>query len=244
MDLLAELREYGFSEKEAKVYLALCSLGLVTVNDIAEQTNLIRTTTYDILKLLGEKGFVASTKINKILYFETQNPKQLASMLDEKKKKINKIIPTLAKLREQLSPKPTVELFKGKEGMKTAFREILRIKQPIYAYSNNKEMVKILPFFSRHFINGRVKAGIPIKIFSEESTITKHLLQEKDKKELRETKIFSKLKKISINQYIFGDTIAIFGSKKDTPIGIIIKHREYAELQKTIFEELWNKAKK
>ena len=51
-----ELRKYGLSEKEAKVYLALLKKGPSTVNEIAESADLVRTTTYDILKILREEG--------------------------------------------------------------------------------------------------------------------------------------------------------------------------------------------
>ena len=68
-------------------------------------------------------------------------------------------------------------------------------------------------------------------------------LNDLDKKELRETRIFPKLMNVEFSQYIFGDSVAIFGSNQNEPIGMIISNKEFANSQRIIFEELWKKAK-
>lgn len=241
---IEELRSYGLSEKEAKVYLALLKLGPSTVNNIAEECNLIRTTTYDILKALREKAIVASMIKNKIHYFEAANPQKLIQILEEKKLYIERILPKLKNLRTKIPKMPRSEVFEGKEGLKTVFQELLQKKEPLYAYSNNELMVDLLPYFAPRFIKNRVKARIPIKIISEPSKTTEELLTKKDKKELRETRVISEFKNISINQYIAGNSVAILGSRADEALGIIIHHKDFAQAQKIIFDLLWKIAKK
>lgn len=241
---IEELRNYGLSEKEAKIYLALLKLGPSTVNNIAEECNLIRTTTYDVLKTLREKAIVASMVKNRILYFEAADPKKLIQILEEKKVNIERILPKLRNLRTNIPNMPRSEVFEGKEGLKTVFQELLQKKEALYAYSNNELMVNILPYFSPRFIKNRVKAKIPIKIISEPSKTTTDLLIKKDKKEFRETKVLSEFKNIPINQYIAGDMITILGSRIDEPVGIIIHHKDFAKAQRIIFDKLWKIAKK
>src|SRR3989338_5838037 len=57
-ELPAALRTLGFSEKEATVYVALLELGRGTVTEIARKAGINRTTGYDILDSLSNKGVV------------------------------------------------------------------------------------------------------------------------------------------------------------------------------------------
>ena len=82
MDFIEDLKKYGLSEKEARLYIALLKLGPSTVNNIAEEADIVRTTTYEILKKLREEGIVASMTLNNILNFEAADPEKLAQILD------------------------------------------------------------------------------------------------------------------------------------------------------------------
>jgi len=244
MNFEKELVEYGLTEKESKVYLSLLTLGTSSVNEISEKSELIRTTTYDVLKSLKEKGLVTSSIVNKITLFECVEPKKLIEILDDKKSKIKNILPELDKLSEEKLRKPEIKLYTGREGMKSVFQEILKSKESLVAFSNNKMMVELLPFYAPNFIKKRVENKISIRIISEDSSTTNELLIMNDKKELRETRVNNKMKELAINQYIFEDKVAIFESKQSEPLGMIIKNKEYAKFQKMLFEELWKKSKK
>ncbi|MGV8150142.1 MAG: TrmB family transcriptional regulator [Candidatus Woesearchaeota archaeon] len=239
-----ELRKYGLSEKEAKVYLVLLRLGPSSVNDISEAADLVRTTTYDVLKKLREEGIVASMILNNIQTFEASSPEKLIHILDERKKHILPILNDLKKLKIEAAPKSRAEIFEGKHGMKTVFDFLIENKKPLYAYSNNQFMVDLLPIYGPRFIKDRVKEKIKIKIISESSETTNKLLKSKDKIELRETRTLEEFKKIPINQYISGDTVAILGSRQDEPVGILIHNKDFAEEQRIIFNELWKISKK
>lgn len=239
-----ELKKYGLSEKEAKVYLTLLKIGPSTVNQIAESADLIRTTTYDILKKLREEGIVASMDKNSIKYFDASDPEKLIQILEERKKYVTSILLELKKLKTIVPDLPKSEIFEGRHGLKTVFQTILDQKKSLYAYSNNEAMFKVIPYFIPNFIKSRVKAKIPIKIITEGSEFTQKVLKNKDKQELRETRTIKEFNKILINEYITDDFVAILGSRADEPIGIIIHHKDFAQAQKIIFEQLWKKAKK
>lgn len=52
------LQKYGFSEKEAKVYLASLQLGSAPWSTIARHAGEKRVTVYSLLKELGKKWYV------------------------------------------------------------------------------------------------------------------------------------------------------------------------------------------
>jgi sugar-specific transcriptional regulator TrmB len=243
MKLIEELRKYGLSERESKVYLSLLKLGEVTVNSIAEDCDLIRTTTYDLLKSLKERGLVSLTIKNKVYYFSSANPNKLIQVLNEKRRIIEEILPELQNLKKVVSEIPRAEVFEGEEGLKTVFQTLLNKKQTLYAFSNNQAMVELLPYFAPNFIKQRSKAKVPIKIISEPSETTSELLTGKDKEELRETRVLEDMKKIKLNEYIGEDSVAILSSRAEKPVGIIIHHKDFAQEQRILFEKIWKIAK-
>jgi sugar-specific transcriptional regulator TrmB len=54
-NLVVTLQNYGFSDKEAKVYLMALELGSSPASTIARQTGIKRVTVYSILKDLKNK---------------------------------------------------------------------------------------------------------------------------------------------------------------------------------------------
>lgn len=237
------LKLYGLSDKELKVYLALLSTGQATVNQIAEKTDLVRTTTYDILKKLRENALVGSVVKNKILYFEAADPAKLIQILEEKRSAINDVLPNLRAKRLGLPQKPTLELFEGKEGIKTIYQDILEQQKPLAAISNSHYAFKVLPYFVPRFIKERVKRKIHVALLTERTKETLELLKKRDKQEFRQTRFVAELKNIPITEYVYGDTVAILGTKPEEPLGILIRHADFAHAQKIIFDLLWNRAK-
>lgn len=62
MEINRILENLGFSDNEAKVYLAALETGLSSAQDIADKAKLKRTTTYSVLDVLVRKGFILKTQ--------------------------------------------------------------------------------------------------------------------------------------------------------------------------------------
>ena len=165
-------------------------------------------------------------------------------ILDEKKRKIQYIMAGLKELKAEAKERPALELYEGKEGIKTVYQDILNEKKPLASISNTHYVFDVLPFFVPNFINQRIKAKIPIMLLNEKTEESVELMKKKDKKELRETRFIEQLKDIPITEYIYGDNVAILNTRKDEPTGIIIRNSDFAREQKIVFDLLWQKAEK
>lgn len=69
MELTTLLEQFGFNEKEAKVYLACLELGQAPVSSIARTVKEQRVTTHYILKGLVAKGVAQSFIKNKSAFY-------------------------------------------------------------------------------------------------------------------------------------------------------------------------------
>src|SRR3989338_11363254 len=124
--MIEKLLKFGLAEKEAKVYLACLELGDSVASDIALKSNLPRTLVYDILERLIDLGLISyAIKANRKV-FRAADPDEFLRIAHEKEEAINEALPELKRLQKIKGVKrPKVEVYEGKEGMKTVMNDIL-----------------------------------------------------------------------------------------------------------------------
>lgn len=237
------LEEFGLTNREVKVYLALLGSGTTTAYEIARKTGILRQTVYDILTALIEKGLVSQIIKSSKQHFEAAEPDKLKSILKEKEKVLESVLPNLKLLREATKTKPKVEFYEGVEGLKTIYDEIIRKANILYEYGNAENFARVLKwYFIENYIQRRVEAKIKLKLLVEKDKKTKDI-SKTNKKLFRETRCLPIMGGIKTINYIYQDKFVILTLTKE-PIGIIIQNKEIAEAQKKMFETLWNIAEK
>src|SRR5579864_4587895 len=85
MEIQVILKNFGLSEKEIAVYLALIELGPSSVREISTRSKVNRGTSYDILKALISSGLVSYYNKESKQYFIAEAPEKLLSAIDQKK---------------------------------------------------------------------------------------------------------------------------------------------------------------
>ena len=169
-------------------------------------------------------------------------PEKILSILEDKKKKVLAVLPELSKMKESTLEKPTIELYEGKEGLKTILEDMLKVRKDICGYSSFK-LVELLRFYFPNFILRRHKAGIRTRIIMELSKETERL-RRTGKKELRDVRFIKEGSKFRLGHYIYGNKVALLIIRKEEPIGMLIDNEELAEQEKLIFERMWKVAEK
>jgi sugar-specific transcriptional regulator TrmB len=233
------LEEWGLNDKEIKVYLATLELGQSKVNEISKKANILRETTYFVLNSLIERGLVSYVIKSGVKYFEAAAPSKLLSTLKEKEEKIKQAMPELEELQKFRAEKPTVELYEGKEGLKTILDDIIKTKKPMWAYANYK-IFELLQYSFPRFVKRRVENKIKVRIIQEK---VKPLIRsaEVNKNEYREIRFSPTTFKSNV--FIYGDKVAMINVTKEQPMGVIIKNKSIADTQRQVFEMLWELSK-
>lgn len=240
MEIIPELKELNLEDNEIKVYLACLSLGSAKVNEIAKKSELIRTTCYSLLKSLTEKGLVSTVLKDNITYFQAASPKQLIEILDEKKKKVNSILPKLEKMQEIVSTAHKVQIFEGKEGFKTVINDYVTEKN---------EVVKIIGSLKKWLEFSEVYSDIYYRKKKENNIKTQVIIDESEKEFIKNKKIanseFRCIKNLETYSecFIYQDKIAFVSLEPENIKGVIIQNEEMNKLQTLIFDHLWKLAK-
>src|SRR6185369_8367787 len=117
------LLEVGFPQRQAEVYLALLELGRGTVSQIARRAGINRTTGYDILDSLIEKGLASISGREPKQEYVAESPERLKIYLEREAEKarsrakaVADFIPELSSIHN-VAGRPKVMFYEGKEGL-------------------------------------------------------------------------------------------------------------------------------
>ena len=221
------LKSLGLTEKEIQIYLACLRLGSSLVQDIASSAKLNRTSTYDILSSLENKGFVSFTISSGKKHYQAINPKNLLNLFKEKEKLIEEALPELDLLIKSHVEKPKIEVFLGKNGLKTLFEGILKDADYFYCIASKKQLLELFTFYLPHFVERRKQKGIKVKILSNETPLDKNAPYKIIKKPLKTA------------TWIYNGKIVMVSLEEAEPIGILIDEKNFYETHKALFELLW-----
>ena len=151
------LREYGLTKNEGNIYITLLKLKQSSVQQIAKNASLPRTTTYHLLESLSQKGLVSFIIKEKIKFYQSANPRVLVETLNEKKKKIKEIIPELTALGGSITDRPKTQVYEGIKGIRTILEDILETKDTILHYGDIISLENSLKYIFPQFIIKRIK---------------------------------------------------------------------------------------
>ena len=243
------LIDVGLKEKEADVYLAILALGQGTASKIARRAHIVRTTVYDVLSSLFDKGlvtltgkepkqeYVAESPDNLKIYLESELGKRKTDLEDAK----HDLIPQLKSIHN-VGNRPKVMFYEGEEGMRRVYEDTLTSSEPIRAYADIGNMYRGLPGYFPEYCKRRAEGNIKIRAIipnSKEGRERKNC----DQEELRESALVPEsMFHFTPEINIYDDKVMIASWREK--LGIIIVSEEIAEAMKTIFELSWAEARR
>lgn len=221
------LRSLGLSDKEIKTYLASLQLGTSPVQKIANFAGINRTSAYDLLKSLEHKGFVSYTIQSGKRMYQPTPPNKIIDMLKEREELVKKILPELNSLSRTAGKRPNIEVYTGKDGLKSIFENILNEARSFSCIASKNQLIKLFEFYFPHFVNQRKKKRIKVRIISEAQPFDKTAPY----KLIR--------KKIKTATWLYNRKIAMISLEENDPIGILINEKNFYETHQMMFELLW-----
>src|SRR3989344_2980320 len=165
-ELPTTLHSLGFSEKEATVYVAILELGHGTVTEIARKAGINRTTGYDILDSLANKGIVNVTGKEPKQEYAAEPPESVIEYLKREAEaararmtKAGELLPQLRSVQATQN-RPKVKFYEGTEGLKQVYEDTLSSTEAIRAYANADDVHKGIPKYFPNYFKRRAEKGI------------------------------------------------------------------------------------
>lgn len=228
-----ELRKAGLTGNEAKVYLELLRRGSLSANEVAKKISMDRTLTYTVLNHLIEKGLVNYVIKDKKKFFEASDPTHLLNPVREREALVKDLIPQLKQIEKIKESVQEINIYEGKEGLRSVMWEILKYKS-FCSFGATGRVYDVL-YETPRLAKELAKKGVNARIITSPEQKRHRMTRLKNIK-FRYLNIKSKA-----TTTIFKDKVAIH-ILTQKPMIIVIKNKQIADTYKNHFEVLWKAA--
>ena len=252
MKNLKVLTALGLTQNEISAYQLLLRYGTLSTSRVAQILNMNRGAAYVALHGLLERGVTSKIVEGNITLFSAQPPSVLKDIYTRKLSRMQQsriaITELLPRLKQEETKKkvPTVQYFKGVEGAIQTYRMLKECKTKLLRlYLSPVDGIEFIGAENMNDItNWRIGTRTEIRTIRPFSAVSrkkpaqyKYSVKTK-KSELREVRHLPEGYNFQATQYIYDDTVAMITSKKEG-YSVIIKSQECADLQRTLFDHIW-----
>lgn len=232
----------GLSEKAAKVYLAVLSLGTSSVQQIARKSGLKRPTTYLYVEELLHDGLLEKYPSGKKEFFIAKDPSIIEQRAERQTAEVKSLLSTLRHLQMETPGRPKVTVMEGRKALEEVYREICQANQ-IRFWSDLRAV-------EEHFLGmfTKIAESVEKNEIRTREIISDTIEARKSSKRYAVTagktyssRIATKAG-IQNDSAIYGDTVALFRLHKNNLFVVLIKEPTVAETMKTLFDMAWESA--
>ncbi|MFH1916313.1 MAG: helix-turn-helix domain-containing protein [Nanoarchaeota archaeon] len=234
-------------KNEEQIYLFLLKNGSTTTGAIIKETGIANSRVYESLHSLIAKGFVTYTVEKYGKHFAAADPRKFLEIAEERRKKIESLVPDLLKLRSLKRDETISAVYEGFEGFKTAFKKIIDDCPTggninILGFSEQQFATKSLRTFLANMNLKSAEKEQHLKIIMDEST-RKTLGKDRAKEKYTEVRYMPKGYVSPAAIDMFEDCVFIF-LWEEKPFVFMIKNRMIAKSFMQYFAFLWSISKK
>lgn len=235
----------GLTGRDSRVYVALLSDGVSSIRTISDSTGINRGSVYESLKALMAAGLVNFQQNNVNKKYFAEDPEKIFDLIKQKRSELDEIEETTKQLIPSLqnaaayNPYANIKFFEDHEGIAIILRDVLdtcsQLDNKEYCAISSKIMRQYLYKKFPGFTKQRIKQEIFVKVIA--------MGDGGDEAKVSERKWLPTSGGIHPSSYtlIYGDKVAIIAlNNNHNPYGIVIEDAGVMQVQKLIFEQLWN----
>jgi sugar-specific transcriptional regulator TrmB len=232
---------FGLKENEADVYVSALKLGPTPILPIAHETGIRRTTVYEIIKSLTSKGLMTTELKGFKKLFCATHPQSLVSIFENKKDNLETMIPELTTLYKAQGSGNSIKTYESLGSIKSLYTEILnnyRSGDFCYVVGDTDKFIQNDPKFFMKYIEDRAKLNMNIKVIIADSEMSRE--RKKNARNYNsQIKILPENTKLSAN-FTVTKNIFLTQAVEGAQLAITTNNKEIINLQKNLFEILWN----
>jgi sugar-specific transcriptional regulator TrmB len=240
------LQELGLTPNEIKIYLFLLKFGETTTGSIIKETGISNSRVYESLNNLISNGLVGYNVQKDGKHFSAQDPKTLVELEEQRKQKIESLVPQLTALSCKESAETKTAVYEGFEGFKTAFRKIINDcprngEILITGFPEDIYNVESLRLFLTNMNLKSAAKKQKLKVLLEQAA-KKTLGPDREAEKFTEVRYMPKGFINPTGMDIFEDYVYMF-LWDEKPFVFMIKNKKIAESFKSYHNFLWKMAK-
>jgi sugar-specific transcriptional regulator TrmB len=235
------MQTLGLSEQEIAVYLAALEIGEANIQEISRKSGVKRTSIYNFIDTLKARQLLSEIKKGKRKLYSAVSPHRL---VDEQKSKVvsmERLIPQLLAIQNNVRNKPRVSFYEGATGLMEVYNIALRDKQIIYAWEDLDRTFDVMPkSFVENYPEERAAKKIPARCIDRDTPFAREWTSKNNVRLSRESR-FIHSDEFGTEANVFGNKVAFFSFRKDAPFAVLIEDEGIATMMRTMWQELWDR---
>ncbi|MFC9768259.1 helix-turn-helix domain-containing protein [Rhodococcus jostii] len=242
-----DLVDIGLDSSEASFYLAALELGTATIAQISERASVSRTNGYDLTRRLVNRRLLTVTEVGagdrpsgrSRSEVSVADPAYLLIQHEERRAKLEDLVPRLAALRAKGAIQPRVRYLEGAAGMKKALLDTLHWQGPLKGILSMHDMLELPGERAMaEYIAGRRERRLELRVVRSES---------KDQapgwptsaEDFRVVRIAPARHVFDVSMIIGAHMVAVFSTPAER-FAMVIESPAYARMQADLFSVLWD----
>lgn len=238
MDVKQALKQYGLTEKEAKLYLAAVALGTASITQVSKKAGLKRPTTYIIIDELLKKNLLTKVPRGRKTYYKPEHPCTLKENLQEKITQLEQVVPQLTSLYEKSSHQPKIRFYEGKEKIHKISEEIYKSKEIWAVFSVDKFLSVFTEKESQHFFRILIRNGGTLYDLLENTKKAREFARAKHRFAVSEVKFLPKNIKFATDILAYDNKITLISFTNLTIT--VIEDASIYRAQKQLLQFIWS----
>lgn len=234
----------GLNGRDSRVYVALLRDGVSSIRTISDATGINRGSVYESLKDLMAAGLVNFQQNNVNKKYFAEDPSRILDLIKLRREELDEIEASTKKIMPSLlsaaayTPYANIKFYEDHEGIAVILRDVLettsQLEKKQYYSISSKIMRQYLYKKFPNFTKQRIKQNIFVKVIA--------MGEGGDEAKVSERKWLKADESTQPSSYtlIYGDKVAIIALNDNlNPYGIVIEDAGVVQVQKLIFEQLW-----
>jgi len=243
---------FNLKDIEMDIFEKILESGSVSATELARATNITRTSVYDYLARLKDRGLVTQTLKGGLRKYNVEPPEKIQIILAEQEKSLALAQEAIADLKSvygksQARLRPYLQLFEGREELQQMMKDLLLYQNiTVCAYWPILDIIKLLtPQFVEEFHKERVKRNIILKtIWSQTQTpsLKQYPFLKIGSQDKREVRLAPKGVDFSLGYTLYENKVRFISSSRES-FGFLITSNEFAQMMRGQFNVIWASSK-
>ncbi len=246
------LERIGLSRAEINIYQKLLQLGSVPSARVVKETGFRKSTVYDTIRRLQEKGLVSYVIRDNMKHFEAADPERLIDFLEDREREIEgykedvrQIIPKLRKTTSTFKPHAEAHVLVGVEGFKTMRRDVIKNSEgELLLLGAIRREDEVMPGFFKNWNISRQLKKIQWRTLYKESARKKEKKARKEIGKYYKTRFLGQEITSPAVINIYGNRVVNVLWKDKEPLCFMLINKDIADSHRQYFNYLWKRAKR
>jgi len=237
---------------EMELFEKILESGNINASELARAANITRTSVYDYLVRLKERGLITQTLKSGVRKYSVEPPEKIQILLEEREKNLADAQDAVIDLKNiygksQARLKPVLQMSEGREELQQMMKDLLLYRDiTVRVYWPILDVIKLLtPQFLEEFHQERVGRNIVLKAIWPRAKIPalkRYSFLKIGAQAKREVRLAPKGVNFSLGYALYENKVRFISSAQEN-FGFLITSQEFTQMIRGQFDIIWANSK-